>query len=222
MTINGAPPAAGWYFYHSIFARPSQLTNGGSNQNFIARAVMYPYTAPGSTGPANANPCYDSSPDFLEDPALLAVTNSNIVYNNLGYDPDLDSLYYDWADPIITFPNTPISWTAGYSSASPLPTGAGSTGAVLIGETGEVSFTSAQAGSFATCLKVESWRCGQKIGEIFRDIPISILSQTVQTGFCAATYQPGPPLLSLTPDNSLGTPTVLTPITNITGDTIAY
>jgi len=62
----------------------------------------------------------------------------------------------------------------------------------------------------------------KKIGEIFRDIPISILAQTVQTGFCAATYQPGPPLLSLTPDNSLGTPTVLTPITNISGDTIAY
>ena len=222
LTINGSPPAAGWYFYHSIFVRPSQLTNGGSNQNFIARAIMYPYTAPGATGPTSANPCFDSSPDFLEDPALLAVTNSDIVYNNLGYDPDLDSLYYDWADPIITFPSTPISWNAGYSSSSPLPTGAGSTGATLVGETGEVSFTSAQAGSFATCLKVESWRCGQKIGEIFRDIPISILSQTNPTGFCAATYQPGPPLLSLTPDASLVTPTVLTPITNLSGDTIAY
>ena len=63
---------------------------------------MYPYTAPGATGPTSANPCFDSSPDFLED-LLLAVTNSDIVYNNLGYDPDLDSLYYDWADPIITF-----------------------------------------------------------------------------------------------------------------------
>ena len=222
LTINGSPPASGWYFYHEIFARPSQLTNGGSNQNFIARATMYPYTAPGTTGPANTNPCFDSSPDFLEDPALLAVTNSETVYNNLGYDPDLDSLYYEWADPLIVFPSTPISWNAGYSSSSPLPAGNGSSGAILVGETGEISFTSAQAGSFVTCLKVESWRCGQKIGEIFRDIPISILSQANPPGLCAATYQPGPPLLTLTPDASLVTPTVLTPITNLSGDTIAY
>lgn len=222
ITINGTPPVTGWYFYHQIFARPSQLTNGGSNQNFIARAVMYPYTAPGAAGPTITNPCFDSSPDFLEDPALLAVTNSEIVYNNLGYDPDLDSLYYDWADPLITWPSTPISWNTGYSSSSPLPTGSGSTGANLINETGEISFVSAQAGSFATCVKVESWRCGQKIGEIFRDIPISILSQTTPVGFCAPTYQSGPPLLSLTPDASMVTPTSLTAVTNLIGDTIAY
>ena len=142
--------------------------------------------------------------------------------NNLGYDPDLDSLYYDWADPLITWPSTPISWNTGYSSSSPLPTGSGSTGANLINETGEISFVSAQAGSFATCVKVESWRCGQKIGEIFRDIPISILSQTTPVGFCAPTYQSGPPLLSLTPDASMVTPTSLTAVTNLIGDTIAY
>ena len=202
MTFAGTPPPSGWYFYHQDFARPSQLTNGGSNQAFIARAMMYPYTAPGSTSPFTGNPCYDSSPDFLEDPALLAVTNSEIVYNNLGYDPDLDSLYYDWAEPLSAFPSTSITWntSSGYSASSPLPSGLGSTGAQLINETGEVSFTSAQAGSFATCLKVESWRCGQLIGEVFRDIPISILTQTTPTGLCASSYQPGPPLLTLTPD----------------------
>lgn len=222
LTLTGTPPATGWYFYHQDFARPSQLTNGGSNQTFIARAMMYPYTPPGATGPLVGNPCYDSSPDFLEDPALLAVTNSEIVYNNLGYDPDLDSLYYDWADPLSSFPSSSITWNSGYSASSPLPTGVGSTGAQLINETGEVSFTSAQAGSFATCLKVESWRCGQKIGEVFRDIPISILTQTTPSGLCASSYQPGPPVLTLTPDNSLSNPTVLTPVTNTAGDTISY
>ena len=224
MTFAGTPPPSGWYFYHQDFARPSQLTNGGSNQAFIARAMMYPYTAPGSTSPFTGNPCYDSSPDFLEDPALLAVTNSEIVYNNLGYDPDLDSLYYDWAEPLSAFPSTSITWntSSGYSASSPLPSGLGSTGAQLINETGEVSFTSAQAGSFATCLKVESWRCGQLIGEVFRDIPISILTQTTPTGLCASSYQPGPPLLTLTPDFNQMNPTVLTPITNAAGDTLSY
>ena len=86
----------------------------------LLREPYSPYTAPGAAGPTITNPCFDSSPDFLEDPALLAVTNSEIVYNNLGYDPDLDSLYYDWADPLITWPSTPISWNIGYSSSSPL------------------------------------------------------------------------------------------------------
>ena len=26
------------------------------------------------------------------------------------------------------------------------------------------------AGSFVSCLRVESWRCGQKISEVFRDL----------------------------------------------------
>jgi hypothetical protein len=55
---------------------------------------MYPYTPPGAITPItagtnNAPSCYDSSPNFLEDPKVVTCSNFDAVYNNLGFDPDL-------------------------------------------------------------------------------------------------------------------------------------
>ena len=50
---------------------------------------------------------------------------------------------------------------------------------------GEITFNSGVAGSWATCVVIEEWRCGQKVGEIYRDIPIVTLACTPPTGLCA-------------------------------------
>lgn len=229
ITLTGTPPASGWYFTWSSCCRPSSISNGPANGQYLLRGVMYPYTPPGSTSALSAgtsgNPtCYDSSPNFLEDPSVVACTGNDITYNNLGYDPDLDSLYYDWAPPLggTSWPGTAVSFSSGYSYTSPLPSGAGSTGATIDGTTGEIAFNAGLAGSWATCVKIEEWRCGQLVGQIFRDIPIVTLSCTPNTGFCASTYVDQPPSLSLTTDSSLMNPTVLTPVTNAGGDTLYF
>jgi len=228
IVLTGTPPASGWTFSWTSCCRPQSvgnITNAGG-QGYYLRATMYPYTPPGSTTPlsggTSANPtCYDSSPDFLEDPQVVACSNQDVVYNNLGYDPDLDSLYYVWANPLGTG-GAVVPWASGYSATSPLPSGSGSTPANLDAETGTVTFNSTQTGSFATCIGIEAWRCGQKIAEIYRDIPVVVRSCTGGTGTCATLYNPVPPEFNVTPDSSLSVPTLLTPLTNTAGDTVAY
>ncbi|MDA8687420.1 hypothetical protein N9L72_02810, partial [Schleiferiaceae bacterium] len=235
ITLTGTPPASGWYFTWSSCCRPSSITNvvspGGAS--YLLRAIMYPYTPPGSTSPlsagTSANPtCFDSSPNFLEDPQVISCTGVDVVYNNLGYDPDLDSLYYNWSYPwdASSFSANPstnsVNFVSGYTWNSPLPSGSTSTPASIDGETGEVTFNSGVAGSWATCVVIEEWRCGQKVGEIYRDIPIVTLSCTPPTGLCSSAFVDEAPDMSLTPDNSLMNATVLSPVTNTSGDTIYY
>ena len=207
ITLSGSPPATGWYFQWSSCCRPGSVTNV-TTTSFMERAVMYPYVNPLTGSPQNANPCYDSSPDFLEDPKVVACDASDIVYNNLGFDPDLDSLYYDWAPAMGSgsgYPGPTASYASGYAYNNPLPNSnhnAANTGAQLDNVSGQISFTSYTKGSFATVLKVEEWRCGQLIGEIFRDIPIIIRDCTPNQGLCPQTGN-NPPSIKLEVDTIL-------------------
>ena len=103
---------------------------------------------------------------------MVACNGADIVYNNLGFDRDLDSLYYEWAYAQQSN-GTNASYNTGYSFNNPIPDAtfnAGNTGAQLDGASGQVNFTCFSNGAYATVLKVEEWRCGQLIGEIYRDI----------------------------------------------------
>lgn len=226
ITLTGTPPASGWYFTWSLCCRPSSISNGSANQGYLLRAVMYPYTPPGSTSPLSAGTtgaptCYDSSPNFLEAPQVVTCTNTDVIYNNLGYDPDLDSLRYFWAPPLMgsAWPGSTVTFSTGYSPTSPLPSGAGSTPAKVDTLSGSVTFNSAMAGSWATCIKIEAWRCNQKVAEIFRDIPIVTKSCTPGTGFCPVTSSE-PPKVIWTPDLTLANPAIPIVVQNQAGDTL--
>ena len=228
ITLTGTPPANGWTFSWTSCCRPQSVANvsNAGGVSYWLRATMYPYTPPGSTSPlsagSNNNPtCYDSSPDFLEDPQVVACADQDVIYNNLGYDPDLDSLYYIWANPLGAS-GAAVPWSTGFSTTNQLPSGSGSTAAVLSGEIGTISFNSTQTGSFATCIGIEAWRCNQKVAEIYRDIPVVIRSCSATTGICASLYTPVPPEFTVTPDSSLMNITNLAPVTNTSGDTVAF
>ena len=210
--LTGTPPASGWYFTWSSCCRPTSISNinSPSSASYLLRAVMYPYTPAGSTSPLTAttggNPtCFDNSPNFLEDPQVISCTGVDVVYNNLGYDPDLDSLYYDWSYPwaATSFSSNPasnsVNFASGYTYNNPMPSTGSSTGADINNETGEITFNSAVAGSWATCVKIEEWRCGQLIGEIYRDIPIVTMACTPPTGLCSSTFVSSPPAVTFTP-----------------------
>lgn len=228
ISLTGTPPANGWTFSWTSCCRPQSVMNinGAGSQSYWLRAIMYPYTPPGSSSPLSSgstnNPtCYDSSPIFFEDPQLVACAGQDIVYNNYGVDLDVDSLYYKWSSPLGSS-GQPISWSSGYSVNSQLPSGSGSTAATLNGQIGTISFNSNQTGNFATCIGVEAWRCNQKIAEVFRDIPIFLRSCSGSTGVCSSLYNPIPPKVHFDSDSSLQTPTPYSIITNSTGDTVEY
>ena len=234
ITLTGTPPVNGWTFTWTSCCRPGpgfggpgvgNIQNAGSTDYWL-RAKMYPYTPPGSTSPLSAgsasNPtCYDSSPDFLEDPQVVACSNQDVIYNNLGYDPDLDSLYYVWANPL-SGGGAPVAWASGYSTSNQLPSGTGSTGAVLSGEIGTIAFNSGISGSFATCIGIEAWRCNQKVAEIYRDIPVTVRGDCQGVAALCPAPTPNPPVFSLTPNTNLTNITVLNPVIGPNGNTIAY
>ena len=184
--LNGTPPAAGWVFSYVTCCRNPSITNlnNPNGKGSTLRAIMYAYNN------QNMNPCYDNSPEFLESPKTITCTGNPYTYNHNAVDKELDSLAYSWAEPlddtIAGNPvwNPPVSpqfllYNATFSANSPLPGPAldpNNVPAVINPVTGEISYTSFTSGNFVTCIKVEAWRCGQLIAEVYREIQVVLLS----------------------------------------------
>ena len=62
---------------------------------------MYPYNDPVTGVPVPADPCFDSSPNFKEQPKTILCTGFPFSYNHNASDPELDNLVYDWAYPLM-------------------------------------------------------------------------------------------------------------------------
>ena len=177
INLTGTPPGptptspGGWQFSYSLCCRPNTLTNltNPGSQDLFLRAVMYPYSITGT--PQNTNPCYDSSPRFLEPPKSVICTGYEYTYAQFAFDDDLDSIYYDWA-PSLSSAGSPINYVSPYTFSSPLPNGG--TPAQLNNATGNITLNASAGGSYATSIKISAYRCGQLIAEVFRDIPMAI------------------------------------------------
>lgn len=189
VVLSGTPPAAGWVFSYSSCCRNPALTNvtNGGGTGITLRSVMYAYNN------LNTNPCYDNSPEFLQPPSTIICAGMAYTYNQNAVDVELDSLAYSWAEPLddTVVGTTPVSvwnppaspqymqWVPGFSATSPLPGPAlnpGNIPAAINPATGEITFTSFTAGNFVTCVKVEAWKCGQLVAEIYREMQVVILA----------------------------------------------
>ncbi|NVK26683.1 MAG: gliding motility-associated C-terminal domain-containing protein [Flavobacteriia bacterium] len=202
VTLSGVPPAAGWTFSWSSCCRPA-TTNLQGQPGYFLRATMYPYND--GTGNRNANPCYDSSPRFLEIPKVVTCTGYEFAYNNFAFDQELDSLYFDWAPPL-TAATTSATFVAGYSVNNPVP-GIQN----FAQDAGQVTINTSITGQFATCMRVDAYKFGQRVASIFRDIPIVLVG-------CPGVNN-DPPTLEVIND-PLPAPQ-LTPVVN-GGDTIYW
>lgn len=183
ITLTGVPPAAGWIFTYQSCCRNTTITNlqvVSPNDGFTLRAIMYPYNN------QNTDPCFDSSPKFLESPKNIICTGYPFTYNHNAIDPELDSLTYSWAEPLDDYLGTfnpptnpiPIPFTSGYSFNSPLPGTAANPAnvpATLNPSTGEISYTSYTQGNFITVVKISAFKCGQLVAEVFREIQVVLL-----------------------------------------------
>jgi hypothetical protein len=175
--LTGVPPATGWYFYYTDCCRNGAVTNlsGSITGNFTLRAFMYPFNG------QNANPCFDSSPQFAEPPVMATSTGDHVKLSHSAFDPELDSLAYSWDYPFdgTSFPFVNCNYSLGYSFQSPTPghyQSTMNTAASLGNNSGMISYQSFNQGLYVLVTKVTSYKCGVKTAEVFREI-----SQTIRT-----------------------------------------
>lgn len=172
--IEGVPPPSGWFFYTTAGARnPCSNIPAATTLQYTLRAVMYPYQG------RNTYPCFDNAPVFSEKPSSVLMTGYPFTYNPAGYDPDLDSLSFEWAQALTTDLQSPINtYNQGYSYTSPLPGplhNPNNVPATMNPFTGEISFTSFTQGAFVTVTKVSAFRCGIKVAEVFREMQVVLI-----------------------------------------------
>lgn len=171
--LSGVPPAAGWIFSNTGCCRnPSVNMVDPTGEDWFLRAIMYPYQG------QNTFPCYDNSPVFAEVPSTVICTGYPFKYNHNATDKELDSLSFQWA-PALQSVSTPMGYTTTYTYNSPLPGTAQNplnVPATMNSYNGEISYTSYTSGAFVTVTKVTEYRCGIKIGEIFREMQIVLLA----------------------------------------------
>lgn len=109
----------------------------------------------------------NNSPVFTTDPLVITCSQQPVVFNPGATDPDGDSLSFALVDcrqsPFVKvdylIPQVII--TTGGMSFSPT--------------TGTISFTPDGAQQSVWCMKVEEFRNGKKIGEMYRDLRIVVL-----------------------------------------------
>jgi hypothetical protein len=185
--LTGVPGVNGWVFSWSLCCRNTAITNlaNPGSAGFCLRAKMFRYNVAGVG--KNANPCYDSSPQFAERPSTIICTGFPFTYNHNAFDKELDSLTYEWDKPLDeyvsgTFNATnpaPLGFAGGYTFNSPLPStsqNANNIPATVDLHTGEISYTSFTQGNYVTVVKVTAFKCGQKVAEIYRELQVVLLS----------------------------------------------
>lgn len=183
VVLPGVPPANGWLFYWSGFSRNWDLDNiqNPAQTGITLIAKMYPH--PSSV----SGQCYDSSPQFNQDPLLSICSGEEYVYNQNAEDPDLDQIQYSWSNALdsssaatFNWPSYPpsVNYINGFSSGSPTPGTAQNAQNIpsnLNSQDGSLSFTSFNQGNYAMNLRVSSYRDGQIISDVYRDIQTVVL-----------------------------------------------
>lgn len=186
ISITGVPPPTGWAFTYHNFSRNPTIDNlvTPNLYGLTLRALMFPFSA------TNTNPCFDSSPTFLETPSNVICSGTDFKLNHNANDPDGDSLVFEFAPALDTVslsatsfspPTNPafIPYVGSYSFNSPTPgtsINPANIPATIDPVTGEISFNSVTLGNFVFVVKVSSYRCGQKISEVYRETQIIVVN----------------------------------------------
>ena len=185
ISLPGVPPATGWHFTWDSCCRNGAISNlilsstTSPSEGFTLRASMFPYLDAAGNG-IPADPCFDSSPLFNESPKTIICTGYPFSYSHNASDNELDSIVYFWDEPLDDFVGVfnpaggnpaPLPWLAPYTVTQPLPGNV-----TLDPQTGEVSYNSTLAGNFVTVVRVDAYKCGQKVAEVYREIQAVLIA----------------------------------------------
>ncbi len=184
-TINlnalGAPPMQGFTWQVNLpCCRPNLNNINLGEMGLLVR--MFRYTHPISGYRFRPSELCDDAPVFLAAPTVLAILNPHdtIHLQHLAGDPNFgDSLVYS-IDLLRNRFLQPQPYLAGFSLTNPVP---GLLGPPYVAaadtpintSTGEMVIRPIQAGTFATVVKVTSYRNGQRIAEVIRDFAFKVV-----------------------------------------------
>ena len=179
--LAGTPPTQGWIFTYENFARSNAITNLNNPATYGMTISAVMFAVGGNSG------CQDNSPQFLQAPNFVSCVGDPFVYNMNAIDPDQDSLYIEFVAPLNNFPQgtfnppinpAPVPFDPGFSFLSPTPDASISPGSVpaqLNPQSGELSFTSTLAGNFVVKVRVSSFRQGQLIAMVEREMQLIVM-----------------------------------------------
>ncbi len=114
----------------------------------------------------------NNAPIFTSLPVPYFCVNQPVNYSHGALDLDGDSLVYQLVDPL-EGAGIPLSYYAGYSAASPLPTASGFN---FDASSGQMSFTPTTQGVYVVDVLVSEYRNGVLIGTTMRDIQIIVIN----------------------------------------------
>jgi len=178
IALAGSPPSTGWEFSYNTCCRNSdQNSAGGGGGAMYLRSKMFPYTPPNGSSPLNANSGYDDSPNFLNGSALVATQGVHQI-NYQAYDADLDSLSFSFDQPFESG-SFPSNFAPGYSFFFPFPDMSENplNGPNIINNQSgiiQIETYNANTGFYKNCIKVQSFRNGQLIAEVYKELPLYI------------------------------------------------
>lgn len=181
-SLIGPAPVTG-YIFHTITVGTGNIqccrnsnNNTACGGDMALRAIMYPFFLNG-VAQTPAQLC-DRSPFFAEPPAAVGVVNAvdTAFFNNNAIDRDLDATRY-YIDEPWSAPNTICSYNRGFSVQNPFPGIIPFPGNKPIDELdGSMIFLPNTQGRFVVAIRVESYREGQKIAEIYRDFQLTFIA----------------------------------------------
>jgi gliding motility-associated-like protein len=124
-------------------------------------------------------PC-NSSPTFLNPPVPYICAGQTFTFNQGAFDPDGDSLSYELG-PCFDTNSIPVAYNSGFSPTSPL----GPSWDVQINPlTGDITMTPSPTGNQIVgvmCITVKEWRNGVLIGQVSRDMQITVIPNCTST-----------------------------------------
>jgi len=200
ITLSGKPPSGnvgewlnGWVFaYEAQHTRSTDIVNISVTGSSLFKVIMY------GDGRSSQDPCYDSSPQFMEEPTSIVCDEYDFHFNNHVVDLDYDSLSYSWADIVDRSSSNLIylpqfnPWKVGFSRQFPTPNAAAhnlNKPATIDPKTGEVSmyvFLPQQVPSLGNQMYFTSTRVDAfgkdaqgatvKTASAFRDMPFKVFN----------------------------------------------
>jgi hypothetical protein len=154
-------PCSDWQISYSSCCRNTLLANlqNPSTQSHYVSALL-----------DNSTAACNNSPVFESDPTLFSCIGDTTYHSFNANEIDGDSLVYSLA-PCNNAANTSSTYNAGFTATTPF------TGTTSIdAQTGLLTVFATVAQASVICVKVEEYRNGVKIGEVIRDIQVTMLA----------------------------------------------
>ncbi len=172
--ISAAPPVGGYLIQSTGLPCCRQMANNSNCQDMTLRSKMFAYTdASGQVVAPSA--LKDVSPSFFGHSQYL-LNLSQIDTTTLSFasiDSDFDSLAYSFDVPW-SGANSPCAYTNGYTTQNPMAGIIASNGNGIDPVSGMIAIRASVLGAHILCVRVDAFRDGQKIAEVYRDVHLTV------------------------------------------------